>query len=79
MSCLPPLSRPRLVAVAFYAAALTSPTGASAEVVSVAANGFTVRETAEIADTPAKVYEALVKPEKWWSSDLTFSRSAPPT
>src|SRR5580765_4532028 len=76
MSCLPAFPRARTVAVAIFAAASASPGGASAEVVSVATNGFAVRETAEIVGTPEKVYEALVKPEKWWSSDHTFSQSA---
>jgi uncharacterized protein YndB with AHSA1/START domain len=58
------------------AAGLAWPVAASAEVVKVAGNGFTVRETADIAATPEKVYEALVKPEAWWSSDHTFSGSA---
>lgn len=58
------------------AAGIAWPVAASAEVVKVAGNGFTVRETADIAATPEKVYEALVKPEAWWSSDHTFSGSA---
>src|SRR5262245_13652634 len=64
------------VVIGTMIAGLTWPVGGSAEVVSVAASGFTVRELAEIAGTPGKVYEALVKPEAWWSSDHTFSGSA---
>ena len=37
---------------------------------------FLVRVAAEIASPPEKVYEALVKPEEWWSSDHTFSGKA---
>src|SRR5271169_2213683 len=65
-----------LVAGVFLAAELAWPVVASAEVVAVSGNGFTVRETAEIAATPDKVYEALVRPQDWWSSDHTFSGSA---
>ena len=61
---------------ALLAAAVVWPIAASAEVVNVSGNGFTVRETAEIAAPTEKVYETLVKPEAWWSSDHTFSGSA---
>ena len=49
---------------------------AGAEVVSVAGNGFEVRETAHVAASPDKVYAALLLPAHWWSSDHTFSGSA---
>ncbi|HEX7968351.1 MAG TPA: SRPBCC domain-containing protein [Stellaceae bacterium] len=50
---------------------------AAAAVVDVAQNGFQVRETAEIAAAPERVYAALVEPSRWWSSTHTFSgRSA---
>ena len=52
-----------------------SPLAASAEVVSISASGFVVRNTAEIAAVPDKVYAALIKPADWWSSDHTFSHS----
>ena len=52
------------------------PAGASAEVVAVSANGFSVRAMVAIGAVPEKVYEALVKPEGWWSSDHTFSGKA---
>ena len=48
----------------------------AAEVVSVAANGFDLRETAHIAAAPDQVYAALVLPANWWSSAHTFSGSA---
>jgi hypothetical protein len=49
---------------------------AAAEVVSVAANGFEVRETAHTAAAPDKVYAEMLMPAHWWSSDHTFSGSA---
>jgi uncharacterized protein YndB with AHSA1/START domain len=70
------LAPSRLAVAIVLAAGLAWPVAASAEVVKVSGNGFTVRETADIAAAPEKVYEALVKPEAWWSSDHTFSGSA---
>ena len=52
------------------------PRPASAEVINISANGFTVRETAAIAADADKVYAALIKPADWWSADHTFSRNA---
>ncbi|HME40991.1 MAG TPA: SRPBCC domain-containing protein [Steroidobacteraceae bacterium] len=49
---------------------------ASAEVFSVAGNGFEVRESAHMSAAPDKVYAALLLPAQWWSSDHTFSRNA---
>jgi uncharacterized protein YndB with AHSA1/START domain len=49
---------------------------AAAEVVSVAGNGFEVRETAHTAAPPDKVYAAILAPARWWSSEHTFSASA---
>src|ERR1700681_1128530 len=49
---------------------------AAAEVVTVAANGFEIRETAHTAAASDKVYAALLLPAHWWSSDHTFSGSA---
>jgi hypothetical protein len=49
---------------------------AAAEVVSVAGNGFEIRETAHTAASSDKVYAALLLPAHWWSSDHTFSGSA---
>ncbi len=61
------------LAMVFVAAAGES---ASAEVVSAAANGFEVRETAHAAAAPDKVYAGLLLPAHWWNSDHTFSGSA---
>jgi hypothetical protein len=49
---------------------------AAAEVVSVAGNGFELRETAHTAASPDKVYAAMLTPARWWSSEHTFSGSA---
>jgi uncharacterized protein YndB with AHSA1/START domain len=49
---------------------------AAAEVLSVAGNGFEVRETVHTAASPEKVYAALLLPARWWSSDHTFSGNA---
>jgi uncharacterized protein YndB with AHSA1/START domain len=49
---------------------------AAAAVVSVTPNGCTVRETVHIAAPPAQVYDALIQPAKWWSSEHTFSNDA---
>jgi uncharacterized protein YndB with AHSA1/START domain len=49
---------------------------ASATVVDVAPNGFTIQVTAHIAAPTAKVYAGLITPARWWSSDHTFSGDA---
>jgi hypothetical protein len=49
---------------------------AAAEVVSVAGNGFELRETAHTAASADKVYAALLQPAHWWSSEHTFSGNA---
>jgi uncharacterized protein YndB with AHSA1/START domain len=54
--------------------ALANP--ARATVVDVAPNGFTLKVTAHVSATPDKVYSALIKPGKWWSSEHTFSGAA---
>jgi hypothetical protein len=49
---------------------------ASAEVLSVATNGFEVRETVHVSASTEKAYAALLLPARWWKSDHTFSGSA---
>jgi uncharacterized protein YndB with AHSA1/START domain len=49
---------------------------AAAEVVSVAGNGFELRETAHTAASADKVFAALLQPARWWNSEHTFSRNA---
>jgi uncharacterized protein YndB with AHSA1/START domain len=61
-------------AVLALGAATSKRTGA--EVVSAAANGFELRETAHTVAPPDKVYAALLQPAHWWNSDHTFSGNA---
>jgi hypothetical protein len=49
---------------------------AAAEVQSIGANGFEVRETVHVAAAPDKAYAVLLQPARWWSSQHTFSGSA---
>ena len=49
---------------------------AAAEVESVGANGFEVRETVHVAAAADKVFAALLQPARWWSSEHTLSGSA---
>jgi hypothetical protein len=49
---------------------------AAAEVLSVGANGFEVRENVHVAASADKAFAALLKPARWWSSKHTFSGSA---
>lgn len=51
-------------------------TAASAEVLSVGANGFEVRETVHVAASADKAFAALLQPARWWSSQHTFSGNA---
>jgi len=48
----------------------------AAEVASSSGNGFEVRETVQIAASPARVYDRLVHPEAWWDDAHTFSGKA---
>jgi hypothetical protein len=49
---------------------------ASAEVSSVNANGFDVKETVHVAAAPDKAFAALLQPSRWWASEHTFSGNA---
>lgn len=49
---------------------------ARAAVIEVSDNGFTVRETAHVAEPADKVYAELLHPQHWWSPDHTFSHNA---
>jgi hypothetical protein len=49
---------------------------ASADVKSVASNGFEVASAATIAAPPDRVYAALGEVGRWWSPSHTFSRDA---
>ncbi|MGK6356050.1 SRPBCC family protein [Sphingomonas sp. DT-207] len=64
----------RKTGMAFAALAVAVP--ASADVVSSGDSGFTSRHSLSIAAPPAKVWEALVHPERWWQGDHTYSGDA---
>jgi uncharacterized protein YndB with AHSA1/START domain len=49
---------------------------AQAEVKDLQPNGFETTRTIHLAAPPAKVYETLIHPERWWNSDHTWSGSA---
>jgi uncharacterized protein YndB with AHSA1/START domain len=70
------LARAAVLTGAVLTVGMAWPADASAEVAKLSPNGFSVRVAAEIGATPEKVYEVLVKPEQWWSSDHTFSGKA---
>lgn len=65
---------------AIWAAALAAMLGAAgaarAEVTDRSAAGFEVTEKATIAGSPTKVWQALMRPAKWWSSQHTWSGDA---
>ena len=62
--------------VALALLAVCAAGAASAEVVSAGEDGFTVRNTVEIAAPPARVYAALGEPGRWWQPDHTWSGDA---
>ena len=64
----------RTLLLVLAAFALAGPAGA--EVVDSQADGFTIKETAAIAASPAKVWATLIKPAAWWSPDHTYSHDA---
>lgn len=58
------------------AALLTGGFPACAAVNDVSATGFTVAESADIPASPDQVYQAIVAPSHWWSSEHTYSKDA---
>ena len=72
------MAHEKYLCVGAAAAALVAMGGprAAAEVVSVAGNGFELRETAHTAASPDKVYAAMLMPARWWNSEHTFSGNA---
>ncbi len=46
---------------------------ARAEVADVSPQGFEIRHSVEIAAPAAKVWEALVRPGRWWNSEHSWS------
>lgn len=63
-------------AAAGFAIALLVTYPAHAAVNDTATNGFSVTERIHIAAPPSVVYDALVAPARWWSSEHTFSHNA---
>lgn len=63
----------RFILIAF---ALTLSAPAAAEIVDVAANGFEIRQQVRINASPEKVWDTLIVPARWWSSDHSFSGSS---
>ena len=57
-------------------AVLTLAGAARAEVTDKSAAGFEVVETATVAASPAKVWDMLMHPARWWSSKHTWSGDA---
>ena len=57
-------------------AALVCAAPVHAEVVSEAPTRFETASTVQIAAPPETVWEALIKPNRWWSSDHTWSGDA---
>lgn len=49
---------------------------ARAEIVDVGPSGMEIKHSFKIAAAPQKVWDVLVQPARWWSSDHTFSGSA---
>jgi len=65
-----PILLPWIAAAAMFSGTV------DAEVISVSANGFEVREQLHM-DLPAdKIYEAILLPARWWGSDHTYSGNA---
>lgn len=65
----------KMLSGAAFALAMLA-TGARAEVTDKSAAGFEVTEKASIAAPAGKVWDALMRPAKWWSSRHTFSGDA---
>jgi hypothetical protein len=64
----------RLMGLALAAAVLGG--AAHAEVTDKSAAGFEVTEKAHIAAPAAKVWDALMRPDRWWSSQHSWSGDA---
>ena len=65
--------RPRPALLPAIVAAVLLTGAARAEVVDAQPAGFTVRETAEIAAPPARVWKALGDVGAWWDLEHTYS------
>jgi len=60
--------------VALLATLFVAP--AHAEVKQAAADGFVIALSAPVTATPAKIWAALAQPQRWWSSEHTWSGKA---
>lgn len=58
------------------AVALIGATSANADILGSSDTGFTSEYRLMIAAPPAKVWDALVHPDRWWESGHTYSGSA---
>ena len=58
------------------AAALLMAGPAAAEVTEQAANGFRLRHVVEVSAPPARVWDALIQPGRWWDPEHTWSGQA---
>lgn len=66
----------KAVAAAAALAAVLAAGAAHAEVTDRSAAGFEVTEKASVAASQAKIWSALMRPARWWSSQHTFSGDA---
>lgn len=55
---------------------LLAVTPARAEILAAAPSGFTVRESFQSMATPARIWEALLAPSRWWDDAHTWSGKA---
>lgn len=62
------------IAIALALAALAAT--ARAEVTDRSAAGFEVTEKVTVAAAPRKVWDTLMRPDRWWSSDHSWSGDA---
>ena len=63
-------------ALAGFAIATALACPAHAAVAEQNANGFAIVQLVHIAAPPGKVYDALIRPARWWDSAHTYSHSA---
>lgn len=68
------MNRTKLLVAALALVAPCMP--ARAEVVAQSDAGFVVKRSVEVAADQQAVWNALIAPAKWWSSDHTWSRNA---
>ncbi len=69
------MSLPRLPFIAAISAALIA-TPATAEIIDQSPDGFALHWEAPVMQSKADLWDKLVTPSRWWSSDHTYSGSA---